>query len=214
MTRLRIDLIAYEGLDELDLIGPLEVFRRAEAAGAPLHAKVVAETLCPVRCAYGTMVYPDSLPSSSAAVLVPGGGWVANNGSGVRRQMARDYWPSAVRRASGRGDLVMSVCTGAMLLAAAGVLDGRRATTHWAAADDLARYNVTVVASKVVDDGDLVTAGGVTCGIDLALWVVARETGDAALARSIARSLVYDWDVAAVARVAGRDPGRRADAGP
>lgn len=204
MSGLKIDLIAYEGVDELDLIGPLEVFRRAEAAGAALHSKVVAETLCPVRCAHGTMLYPDSLPSA-AAVLVPGGGWVADNGSGVRQQMAREFWPSVVRQASGRGDLVMSVCTGALLLAEAGVLHGRRATTHRAALGDLARYNVTVVDSKVVDDGDLVTAGGVTCGIDLALWMVARDAGGMELARSIAGSLSYDWDMAVVARPAGQD---------
>lgn len=196
---MRIDLIAYEGLDELDLIGPLEVFRRAQAAGAPVEARIVAETLAPIRCANGLVLYPDAVPSAADAMLVPGGGWLAGEASGVRLQAARDYWPTLISQAHDRGTLIMSVCTGAMLLAQAGVLTGRRATTHWAATADLEPFNVTLLPARVVDDGDVITAGGVICGIDLALWAVTRLTGGASMAKTIAEALVYSWDEGAVA---------------
>ncbi len=201
---LNVDLIVYEGLDELDLVGPLEVLRRAEAAGAPVQSRVVAEVLRPVRCANGMTLHPEGLPSEAAGLLVPGGGWAADSASGARQQLGRGYWQGVIRRAHARGNLVMSVCTGAMLLAEAGVLDGRRCTTHWAATEDLARYNVALVGSRVVDDGDIVTAGGVLCGIDLALWMVMRTTGGPALSASIAKALVYDWDPAVVATSPGQ----------
>lgn len=198
--RVRIDLVAYEGLDELDLIGPLEVFRRAQAAGATTQARIVAETLAPIRCAHGLLLYPDALPSDADAVVVPGGGWLAPEPAGVRLQVARDYWPAMIAQAHDRGSLIMSVCTGAMLLAQAGILAGRRATTHWSATADLAAFDVTLLAARVVDDGDIITAGGVTCGIDLALWAVTRLTGGSQAAKTIAESLVYSWDESAVAR--------------
>jgi len=199
---VRIDLIAYEGLDELDLVGPLEVFRRAQAAGAPVEARIIAETLVPIRCANGLVLHPDAVPSAAApadAVLAPGGGWVSGNACGVRLQAARDYWPAVISKAHGRGALIMSVCTGAMLLARAGVLTGRRATTHWAATADLEPFGVTLLPARVVDDGDIITAGGVSCGIDLALWAVARLTGGPSVAKKIAGALVYSWDEGAVA---------------
>jgi transcriptional regulator GlxA family with amidase domain len=82
------------------------------------------------------------------------------------------------------------VCTGAGILAAAGVLEGRRATTHHAARRDLEESGVEIVEARVVDDGDVLTAGGVTAGIDLALWLVEREWGQK-LADSVARLMEY-----------------------
>ena len=210
---MRIDLIAYEGLDELDLIGPLEVLRRAQAAGAPVEPVIAAETLAPIRCAHGLLLHPDAIHSAADAMLVPGGGWLAAEASGVRLQVARGHWPAMIARAHAQGTLIMSVCTGAMLLAKAGILAGRRATTHWRATADLAPFGVTLLPARVVDDGDIITAGGVTCGIDLALWAVTRLTGGSSMAKDIADALVYSWDEGAVARPDPRagdaDPGQR-----
>jgi len=74
--------------------------------------------------------------------------------------------------------VMAGVCTGAMLLAHAGIIGNRRATTHHAAWDDLTATGATLVKNRVVDDGDLITAGGVTSGLDLALWIVERYTGE------------------------------------
>ncbi len=88
------------------------------------------------------------------------------------------------------GATVATVCTGGMLAAAAGLANGRPATTHHAALDELRAGGADVVAARVVDDGDLVTAGGVTSGIDLALWLLERELG-AAVADAVAEEIEY-----------------------
>jgi transcriptional regulator GlxA family with amidase domain len=90
-----------------------------------------------------------------------------------------------------RGARIASVCTGAMLLAAAGITDGRPATTHHSAIEDLRASGARVVDARVVDDGDVMTAGGVTSGIDLALWIVEQEAS-AEIADRVAAEIEYE----------------------
>jgi transcriptional regulator GlxA family with amidase domain len=124
-------------------------------------------------------------------LLVPGGGWFA--GAGVRDEIERGVLPAAVVAAHERGAIVGSVCTGAMLLAAAGLVQGRRATTHRAAIEDLRGYGAQIVeGARFVDDGDLVTAGGVTSGLDLGLHVVEKVAG-ASMAERVATDIEYAY---------------------
>ena len=130
------------------------------------------------------------LAADPDVLIVPGGGWAARAAVGAWGERERGQLTAALAAAAPRARLLASVCTGAMLLAASGVIAGRRAATHAAAAAELAALGVEVVDERVVDDGDLVSCGGVTSGIDLALHVVAREFGGAAAGR-IARSIEY-----------------------
>jgi transcriptional regulator GlxA family with amidase domain len=185
---MNVEILLFQGFDELDAIGPFEVLRVAAAAGAEVAARLVTlNGATEAVAAYGLRVrvehrfardgYPDVL-------VVPGGGWVAHAARGARAEAERGEVAAAIAAAHQGGTVVASVCTGAMLLAAAGLLRGRPATTHHAALDELRASGARVIDARVVDDGDVVTAGGVTSGIDLALWLVERFCG-AALA----------WDV-------------------
>lgn len=121
-----------------------------------------------VESCHGLRVDPDgTLPESPDLVVVPGGGW------GEREQELSD----ALARLHDCGATLSSVCTGGVLLARAGLTDGRPAITHHEAVADLQALDAEVVDARVVDDGDLLTAGGVTAGIDLAIHVVEREFG-------------------------------------
>jgi transcriptional regulator GlxA family with amidase domain len=124
-------------------------------------------------------------------VLVPGGGWNDRSERGAWAEARRGELPAAIARLHRAGVAVGSVCTGAMLLSAAGLTRGRPATTHASAVPDLRAAGAEVVDARVVDDGDLVTAGGVTSGIDLALWLVERNWG-ADLADRIATEMEHD----------------------
>jgi transcriptional regulator GlxA family with amidase domain len=191
------DVVVFDGVDELDVIGPLEVFRRAEAVGADARSRTCThDGSGPVSCAFGLRLHPDAVfvPGEADVVVVPGGGWVAHAEVGAWAEVARGQWPRLLFEASRKGSVMAAVCTGAMLLAHAGVLNGRRATTHHDARDDLAATGAVVVADRVVDDGDLVTSGGVTSGIDLALWLVCRYFGRE-LADLVAEGLEYTWSL-------------------
>jgi len=135
----------------------------------------------------------ESLPAPDVLV-VPGGGWVDRSREGARTEYERGDGPgtvaAAARAAHERGAVVASVCTGAMLLARAGLLRGRRCITHHAAIEDLQAHGAVIVRERVVDDGDIVTAGGVTSGIDLALHLVERFA-DSALADGITATLEH-----------------------
>jgi transcriptional regulator GlxA family with amidase domain len=123
-------------------------------------------------------------------VLVPGGGWV--RGGGARRAYEDGRLSERLRELRAGGAVMASVCTGALLLAKAGITDGRPATTHRAALDDLAAHGADVDReARVVDDGDLLTCGGVTSGLDLALHLAQREWG-AELAGRIARLMEHE----------------------
>jgi len=127
-------------------------------------------------------------------LIVPGGGWVDRSREGARSEYDRGDGPGTVagtaRDAHTAGSIVASVCTGAMLLARAGLLRGRRCITHRSAIEDLEQHGAVIVRERVVDDGDIVTAGGVTSGVDLALHLVERFAS-AALSDAITETLEY-----------------------
>lgn len=199
-----VDILLYDGFDELDGIGPYEVFDYAlEYAGdddrtAGRVRYVALDERETVTASHGTRVGIDDTlpePDDEAApdlLVVPGGGWNA-------RDEEASAWAEAQKGAIPRmltayhaaGTRIASVCTGSMLLAEAGVTKGRRAVTHAAAVDELRESGAEVVEARVVDDGDLLTAGGVTSGLDLALYLVELEFG-ADVANRVATVIEYD----------------------
>ena len=190
---MRCEVILYDGFDELDALAPWEVLSSFADLRDDFEAALVSlDGAAPVRAAHGTLVTPHRALSESVDVLVvPGGGWNDRSEEGAWAQAQLGALPAAIRERHERGALVASVCTGAMILAAAGLVDGRHAITHHGAIADLEAAGAHVVHARVVDDGDLVTAGGVTSGLDLALHLAERFFGsDAALAAE--RELEYE----------------------
>ena len=187
-----VSVVLFEGFEELDAIGPYEVFGMAAGRGGDLTVDL--RTLEPaeqVTASHGLRVEPDGvLDGSEDFLVVPGGGW--SSGGGVRDVVDDGRLPEALAERYADGIPVASVCTGAMILAAGGVLDGRPAITHASAIDDLSEYT-EVVDARVVDDGDVLTAGGVTAGIDLALHLVERFCG-AEIAEATETGLEHDRD--------------------
>jgi transcriptional regulator GlxA family with amidase domain len=190
---MRVAIVVYEGFDELDAVGPYEVLRNAALARTDLEVRLVTrERAERVTASHGLELVPQGvLDDSYDLVLVPGGGWAERAGAGAWGEIARGDLPEALGRLHEGGTPMAAVCTGGMLLSAAGITRGRPAVTHHAALDALREQGAEVVEERVVDDGDLVTAGGVTSGIDLALWLVEREFGRA-LADGIARGMEYE----------------------
>lgn len=202
-------ILLYPGFDELDAIGPFEVLsmaarrrgvqidRHTTTSASPWIVELATlDGAAEVSASNGLRVRVDSSPDLATpdVLIVPGGGWVDRSRIGAHTEFARGDGPGTVadaaRSAHASGAIVASVCTGAMLLARAGLLRGRRAITHMVAVDDLAAEGAHIVRARVVDDGEIVTAGGVTSGIDLALHLVERLAG-AALAESITMTLEY-----------------------
>lgn len=171
------DIVVFDGVDELDALGPLEVLRRV-----PVGWQTRLVTQRPQRMVTGSVglqFVPDGVwePGRSDILIIPGGGWAARAATGAWAEHLRGDLIEPIRTARGHTPLIAGVCTGTMLLAHAGVITGRRAATHHTAREELSQLGVAVVDARVVDDGDLVTCGGVTSGIDLALWLVEREVG-------------------------------------
>jgi transcriptional regulator GlxA family with amidase domain len=181
---MNIAILLYDKFTALDAIGPYEVLSRLPGASVTF----VAAERGPVRTDNGmlTLLVEHSLDDvrEPDIVLVPGGpGEVAARAGGAALE-----WLRAVDRTS---TWTTSVCTGSLVLAAAGLLDGRRATTHWLAFDELRRLGAEVVDERVVFDGKLVTAAGVSAGIDMALALAARIAGEE-IAQAIQLGIEYD----------------------
>ena len=188
-----IDIVVYDGLDEMDALGPMEVLRSAAAAGADLTARLVTRTpQSLVTGAYGLRFVPDGTFTLGEAnvIVIVGGGWAIRADRGAWGEVQRGDWLPLLADAAKSADVVAGVCTGTMLLAHAGIVGTRRACTHHTAWDDLRATGATLVKDRVVDDGDLITSGGVTSGIDLALWLVEREFGRD-LAERVAARMEY-----------------------
>jgi putative intracellular protease/amidase len=168
------EVLVFDGFDDLDAIAPLEILT---AAGFPTRVVRPAGHPSTVRSAHGLVMRVDAELGSPALVLVPGGGWL-DAAAGVRDQCEGPL-PAALAALHEAGAVVASVCTGAMLLARAGLLTGRPAVTNRNALDDLAAAGADVRRdARVVDDGSVVTGGGPAAGIDLAIRLVARFGGE------------------------------------
>jgi transcriptional regulator GlxA family with amidase domain len=189
-----IAVLLYDGFDELDAVGPFEAFEMAADEGAPLETSLV--TLSPqdhVTAAHGLRIEPDGTLSRDAPpdlAVVPGGGWNDRRPEGAWAEAERGAVPDALADLHDAGTTLAAVCTGGMLLSRAGLLDGRPAVTHGGALDDLRATDAEVVDARVVDDGDVLTAGGITSGLDLALHLIERLV-DAETADAVATGLEY-----------------------
>jgi transcriptional regulator GlxA family with amidase domain len=188
---MRIDILIYDGFDELDAMGPYEVLRTAGGHGADIEVTLVgAHGAGTVAGDHGTRIIVDRGVSEEADVIVvPGGGWITRSERGAWGEAQRGELPALLAAAHQRGVVMASVCTGALLLAAAGITEGRPATTHHAAIDDFRATGARIIDARVVDDGDVITAGGVTSGFDLALALVERAAG-----REVADSVAHDLE--------------------
>ena len=178
-----IAFLLFPGVTQLDLTGPAQVLSRLP--GARVH--LVWENLDPVPTDAGFSIVPNAtfadMPKPDL-LCVPGGMGIAD----VIDNEAALGW---VRRAGAEAQWVTSVCTGALILGAAGLLKGYRATTHWAWHDQLALFGAEPVQARTMFDRNRVTGGGVTAGIDFALALVAQIAGDAT-AQTIQLALEYD----------------------
>jgi transcriptional regulator GlxA family with amidase domain len=190
---MQIDIVLYHGFDELDALAPYEVFRSAAALGADIRADLVgAHGPGTITADHGARIVVDRGPSDACdMVLVPGGGWNTRSDAGAWGEAQRGDLPARIAALHAAGKTIASVCTGAMLLASAGITTARPATTHHSAVEDLRASGANVIDARVVDDGDVITAGGVTSGIDLALLIVERQAGRD-IANRVAREIEYE----------------------
>ena len=189
-------IVIFPEVEVLDFCGPYEVFtvarldeaRRREEP-SPFRVLLVAEAATAVTTAGGMRVIPDCLLAVCPPlnILVVPGGW------GTRRQIDNKIMIDWIAERGRQVETLTSVCTGALLLAAAGLLNGRRATTHWRSLSWLRESFPAVTVEerlRVVEDGHILTSAGISAGIDLALKVVGRSFGEA-VARATARHMEY-----------------------
>jgi cyclohexyl-isocyanide hydratase len=178
-----IGLLLFPDITQLDLTGPYEVFIKFPDS----RVRLVWKTLDPVPAGGGMRIVPDTTFAECPQLdllCVPGG-------AGMNRLLNDDETLDFLRGQAAGARYVTSVCTGALVLGAAGLLKGRRATTHWMSHDMLSAFGAIPVAERVVRDGNIVTGGGVTAGIDFALAVAAEHLG-AETARAIQLGIEYD----------------------
>jgi len=195
---MTIEILLFDGFDDLDAFGPFEVLSEA---GLSTRLVTVAP-LERVTSAHGARIVPDGVLGDPDLVLVPGGGWNDRSAAGAYAEARKGQLTKSLAERHARGRRIGSVCTGAMLLAEAGLLGGRPAITHHSAIEDLKAFGADVrEGERVVDDGDIITAAGVTSGIDLALYLVERELG-AEAAKAGAEEI--EWDQMSAASASGR----------
>ena len=180
-------ILLFDEAEELDFVGPLEVFGMARQEGD--RVVTIAESAEPVRANLGLRVVPDHTIADAPpldVLVVPGG-------FGTRREAENPVLLDWIKQAAAGCTWVTSVCTGSMLLEASGVIHGRKVTTHWAMVDTFReKETVTVLdGRRYVRDGNVVTAAGVSAGIDMSLWVVGQLYG-VDHARGVQRFMEYD----------------------
>ncbi|WP_439692202.1 DJ-1/PfpI family protein [Curtobacterium sp. SP.BCo] len=180
---VRIAFLLFPDLTQLDLTGPAQVLARVPGA----RVEYVAATLDPVPSDCGLAL----VPTTTIAAAGPADVLVVPGGEGAFDAMLDAEVIGFVRREAERATWVTSVCTGAFVLGAAGLLAGKRATTHWASRPMLGAFGAQPVDDRVVDDGAVVTAAGVSAGIDMALWLAAELAGQPA-AEAIQLQIEYD----------------------
>jgi transcriptional regulator GlxA family with amidase domain len=192
----KIGILIFDDAEELDFVGPWEVFTMInevfsrQGNDRPHDIKLIAERMDPVRCAKGMRVLPDLKTAQCNALdvlLIPGG-------IGTRHEAKNEALLDWIASVSATCQWITSVCTGALLLSAAGPAKGKRVTTHWGFIEQLrARGEAAEVLENVrfVRDGNVVSAAGVSAGIDMALWL-AGQLHDPATARAVQHAMEYN----------------------
>jgi transcriptional regulator GlxA family with amidase domain len=179
-----IALVAYPELTLLDLVGPLQILRGLDA---PFRTAVVAENLKPILTDTGVHITPQmvfaDIPRPDVIVIPGGPGSVA--------AMANHGLQAYLRTAAEAATVVASVCTGALPLAATGLLEGRRVSVHWAYARELELLGARYKRARFTEDGKFITSAGVSAGIDMALKVAAKLAGQE-ISQRIQLGLEYD----------------------
>jgi transcriptional regulator GlxA family with amidase domain len=174
---MNVQIVLFNGFDELDAIAPHEIWQMARDLKPDLDVQLVTlDGAKDITASNGLRVQAQGQLGGKKPdiVVVPGGGWMGRSAAGAWAEAQRGALPERLAQLNRDGVIMASVCTGAMLLAAAGLLKNRPATTNQGALDELAATGAQVVRARVVDDGDVITAGGITCGLDLTLWLAER----------------------------------------
>ncbi len=195
MSRQRnVAIMVFEEVEVLDFAGPLEVFNVTAELNdpAPFNVYLVAETAAPVKTRGKLNIHPNyslfAMPPADI-LLIPGG-------AGSRALLKKPHVLDWLRTQAGQVEYLCSVCTGALVLAKAGLLDGLTVTTHHDNLDDLRALvsDQTTVTDdqRYVDNGRILTSGGVSAGIDMSLYLVQRLLGDAVLKKTLAE-MEYPW---------------------
>ncbi|MGD8189615.1 DJ-1/PfpI family protein [Brevibacillus ginsengisoli] len=178
---MNVHLLLFDGFGEMVSLAPFEVLKRANEVGADFDIKLIsANGTLDVGTAYGVKIRADELlleENRPDLLIVPGGGWNHRAIKGARKEAEKGDIPRYIGRVHLIGTIVAGVCTGGMLLAEAGILKGKKIAMHHLAADELKDYGAEMAGARIVDEGSIITARGVTAGVDLGLWIVERFYG-------------------------------------
>lgn len=180
---MHCNIVTVPDMVQLDITGPFEVLARTPGWTVDL----VAATMDPVRTDRGLRLLPNvtrEMAKASDIIVIPGG-------TGIDTAMLDPEWVAYVKREAAQAKYIFGVCTGSLLLGAAGVLKGRHSGGHWQARDLLSQFGAIVSNDRMTRDGNIYTSGGVTSGIDMALRVVGDLEGEA-VARKIQLAMEYD----------------------
>lgn len=198
MNRIRVGILVFPDVEVLDFCGPFEVFsvtrlddRRRRLDPSTYEVLIIAEYPGVVVTTGGLKIVPDHVLENCPQldVLVVPGGW------GTRREASNDHLIGWIKQKGREVSLLTSVYTGSLLLGKAGLLDGKRATTHWMVLEEMRTWfpAVTVINDQqVVEEGNVITSAGISAGIDMALRVVAHQHGES-VARSTAKYMEYSF---------------------
>ena len=192
--RARVAILIFDGVEVLDFAGPFEVFGVARTSYGDFACEVftVALEQREISARNGLRIVPHLTAADVGAVDI----WVVPGGFGTRRELTNPAMLEFIWTTSNAASLTLSVCTGSLLLAAAGLLVGRSATTHRGAMDELRSLNCgayILPVARIVDNGRIVTSAGISAGVDAALYIVGRFFGQES-AEETAYYMQYDWN--------------------
>jgi transcriptional regulator GlxA family with amidase domain len=178
--KLKIGIVVFDVVEEQDFVGPFEVLKLALNYGANATVGLYSTTESLVLTgSNGLRFQADATLGADPLdlVIVPGGGWNDRGNGGTWDEVQRGWLPKTLVEMRAQGTIIASVCTGGMVLASAGLLNGRHANTHRTGVAELTALGAKHVDARVVDEGDVLTSAGVVAGLDLGLWLVERFFG-------------------------------------